>query len=89
MLWGRNRSDAPAKRAFEIRLLVVGGGLAQARRYMPDVEGSNGGGKLFGQTKGLQNRDAPGAAAGEVNIGLAATAEGVAQPRHDVAGVQD
>lgn len=50
MLWGHNRFDAPAKRAFEIRLLVVGDSLAQARGYMPDMEGPNGGGKLFGQT---------------------------------------
>lgn len=89
MLWGHNRFDAPAKRAFEIRLLVVGDSLAQARGYMPDMEGPNGGGKLFGQTQSPQNRDAPGASAGALNIGLAAPAECVAQPRHDIAGVQE
>jgi len=38
MLWGRDRFDAAAKRAFEIRLLVAGGSAVQARSYFPRIK---------------------------------------------------
>lgn len=88
MAWRRNHLNFAAKCAFEIRLLVADCGTAQAQGHLPEVEARNSGGKPVGETNGRQERAPPCAAAGVLNIGVAATDNSLAQTRSDFAGVQ-